>query len=58
MNDKNITSADQDSEQEYDWEDDYIYAGWGDDEDPCDTCLNDCDGWDAQFCCIRCRYMG
>ena len=31
---------------------------FADDDDPCDTCSNDCDGWDAQFCCIRCRWVG
>ena len=25
---------------------------------PCDTCnlANLCDGWEAKFCCTRCRY--
>lgn len=29
-----------------------------DDDDPCLSCGCDCDGWDAQFCCIRCRWFG
>lgn len=31
------------------------------DEDyPCDTCpsADDCDGWEAQFCCRLCLYHG
>lgn len=28
------------------------------DDDPCSTCSKDCDGWDAQYCCIRCRWFG
>ena len=31
---------------------------FADDDDPCSTCSNDCDGWDAQFCCLRCKYYG
>ena len=29
-----------------------------DDEYPCDNCAmqDTCDGWDARFCCVLCRY--
>lgn len=29
-----------------------------DEEDPCTTCGRDCDGWEMQFCCILCQYLG
>jgi len=29
-----------------------------DPEYPCNTCLNECDGWDQQFCCTLCQYLG
>ena len=25
---------------------------------PCDNCDMTCDGWDAQFCCTLCQYLG
>lgn len=25
---------------------------------PCDNCDMNCDGWDAQFCCTLCEYLG
>lgn len=30
------------------------------DDNPCLTCdrVDWCDGWEAQFCCDRCRYDG
>ena len=29
------------------------------DDYPCDSCAmkNNCDGWDAQFCCKLCMYL-
>lgn len=29
-------------------------------ECPCDSCYaaDGCDGWEAQFCCTLCRWMG
>lgn len=31
-----------------------------DDEYPCESCVNkdDCDGWEAQYCCTLCVYLG
>ena len=31
-----------------------------DNDYPCDNCPQSeyCDGWEAQFCCILCRYNG
>ena len=29
-----------------------------DDDYPCDNCPQDCDGWEAKFCCELCQYLG
>ena len=31
-----------------------------DDENPCNSCPQSdyCDGWEAQFCCRLCEYLG
>ena len=38
--------------------DDWDYDDDCDDDYPCDDCGNDCDGWEAQFCCRLCHYNG
>lgn len=41
-------------------ENDMEECDYYDDDYPCDNCpdKDSCDGWEAQFCCWLCEYLG
>ena len=29
-----------------------------DDDYPCVNCINKCDAWEAEYCCLLCEHLG